>query len=74
VILPEVFLKALNLGRNVGNKIKDFTTVNFDMIYHYRPTQNVVLRPVLSGGRGYYIIGHHEIVLPLLAQAIIERI
>lgn len=74
VILPEVFLKALNLGRNVGNKIKDFTTANFDMIYHYRPSQNVVLRPVLSGGRGYYIIGHHEIILALLGQAIIERI
>jgi len=74
VILPEVFLKALNLGRNLGNKIKDFTTANFDMIYHYRPMQNVVCRPVEIGGRGYYIIGHHEIMLPLLAQAIIEKI
>jgi hypothetical protein len=74
VILPEVFLKALNLARNLGNKIKDFTTVNFDMIYHYRPSQNVCLRPVMSGGKGYYIIGHHEIALPLLAQAIIEKL
>jgi hypothetical protein len=74
VILPEVFLKALNLGRNLGNKIRDFITANFDMIYQYRPYQNVVLRPVLAGGRSYYIIGHHEIMLPLLAQAIIERI
>jgi len=74
VILPEVFLKALNLARNLGNKVKDFTTANFDMIYHYRPSQNVVSRPVASGGRGYYIVGHHEIMLPLLAQGIIEKI
>ena len=74
VLLPEVFLKALNLARNLGNRVKDFTTVNFDMIYHYRPAQNVVVRPTLSGGKGYYIIGHHEIMLPLLAQAIIEGI
>ncbi|MDD5561077.1 MAG: deoxyhypusine synthase family protein [Candidatus Omnitrophica bacterium] len=74
VLLPEVFLKALNLARNLGNKVKDFTTANFDMIYHYRPAQNVVNRPTHSGGRGYYIIGHHEIMLPLLAQAVIEKI
>lgn len=74
VVLPEVFLKALNLARNLGNSVKDFTTANFDMIYHYRPSQNVCQRPVMSGGRGYYIIGHHEIMLPLLAQAIIEKI
>lgn len=74
VILPEVFLKALNLARNLGNTVKDFTTANFDMIYHYRPSQNVCMRPVMSGGKGYYIIGHHEIMLPLLAQAVIEKI
>jgi deoxyhypusine synthase len=74
VILPEVFLKVLNLARNLGNKVKDFTTANFDMVYHYRPLQNVVSRPVEPGGNGYYIIGHHEIMLPLLAQAIIEKI
>jgi len=74
VILPEVFLKALNLTRNLGHKVKDFTTANFDMIYQYRPAQNVVSRPVQPGGRGYYIIGHHEIILPLLAQAVIEKI
>jgi len=76
VILPEVFLKALNLTRNLGNKVKNFTTANFDMIYHYRPLQNVVSRPVEAGksGSGHYIIGHHEIMLPLLAQAIIEKI
>ena len=74
VLLPEVFLKALNLARNLGNKVKDFTTANFDMIYQYRPAQNVVARPTNSGGSGYYIIGHHELMLPLLAQAIIEKI
>ncbi|MCX5700706.1 MAG: deoxyhypusine synthase family protein [Candidatus Omnitrophica bacterium] len=74
VIMPEVFLKALNLARNLGGKVKDFTTANFDMIHHYRPQQNVVTRPVLSGGKGYYIIGHHEIMLPLLAQAVTERL
>ncbi len=74
VILPEVFLKALNLARNLGNRVKDFTTANFDMIYHYRPTQNIVSRPVMSGGKGHYIIGHHEIMLPFLAQAIREKI
>jgi len=74
VILPEVFLKALNLARNLGNRVRDFTTANFDMIYHYRPSQNVCQRPVSSGGKGYYIIGHHEIMLPLFAQAVIEKI
>ncbi|MCU0651558.1 MAG: hypothetical protein MUC39_01265 [Candidatus Omnitrophica bacterium] len=74
VIMPEVFLKALNLARNLGFPVKNFTTANFDMIYQYRPAQNVVIRPVSSGGKGYYIIGHHEIMLPLLAQAIIEKL
>ncbi|MFH1888705.1 MAG: hypothetical protein ABH806_01290 [Candidatus Omnitrophota bacterium] len=74
VILPEVFLKALNLSRNLGYKVKNFTSANFDMIYHYRPMQNVVSRPVQGAGSGHYIIGHHEIMLPLLAQAIIEKI
>lgn len=73
VLLPEVFLKALNLCRNLGNKVKDFTSANFDMLYQYRAAQNVVSRPVLSGGKGYYIIGHHEIMLPLLAQSVIEN-
>lgn len=75
VILPEVFLKALNLTRNLGFKVKDFIAANFDMIHHYRPFQNVVSRPTQSAaGRGYYIIGHHEIMLPLLAQAVIEKL
>lgn len=74
VILPEVFLKALNLSRNLGSTVKNFTTANFDMIYHYRPSQNVVMRPTQGAGKGYYIIGHHEIMIPLLAQAVIEKI
>jgi len=74
VILPEVFLKAINVARNLGYKVKDFTACNFDMLQHYRPYQNVVTRPVKSGGKGYNIIGHHEIMIPLLAQSIIEKI
>ncbi|MFA5114555.1 MAG: hypothetical protein WC469_00620 [Candidatus Omnitrophota bacterium] len=74
VILPEVFLKALNLARNLGMKVRNFTSANFDMSYHYRPHQNVVSRPVSSGGKGYYIVGHHEIMLPLLAQAVLEEL
>ena len=74
VILPEVFLKALNLARNVGHKVYNFTSANFDMIYHYRPAVNVVSRPTQDSGKGYYIIGHHEIMLPFLHRAVIERI
>lgn len=74
VILPEVFLKALNVARNLGHKVKNFTACNFDMVNHYRPFQNVVKRPVSSGGLGYTIIGHHEIMIPLLAQAVTEKI
>jgi hypothetical protein len=74
VILPEVFLKALNLARNLGCRVKNFTTANFDMLYHYRPAQNVVTRPVQCGGKGFYIVGHQEIMLPILAQAVLEKI
>jgi hypothetical protein len=71
VILPEVFLKALTVARNLGHKIKNFTTVNMDMIQHYRPHQNVLSRP---GGKAYALTGHHEIMLPLLYQAVIESL
>ncbi len=74
VILPEVFLKAVSAARNLGFSLKHFTTVNMDFIRHYRPTQNVVLRPTSDGGQGYTLIGHHEIMLPLLAAAIIEQL
>jgi len=72
VIMPEVFLKALAVARNLGHAVRDFTTANFDMIQHYRPGVNVVRRPVLAGGRGYAITGHHEIMIPLLAASIYE--
>ncbi len=74
VILPEVFLKALNVARNLGYGVKDFSACNLDMINHYRPYQNVVRRPIKSGGTGYTLIGQHEILIPLLAQAVIEKI
>lgn len=74
VMMPEVFLKALNLARNLGHSVKNFTTANFDMILHYRPRENVVYRPVLNGGKGFYFIGHHEIMIPLLYQAIVESL
>jgi hypothetical protein len=73
VILPEVFLKAITIARNLGYQVKNFTTANFDMIQHYRPVTNVVKRPVSTGGKGYLITGHHEIMIPMLAQAIIEE-
>ncbi len=74
VLLPEVFLKALTLCRNLGHRVQDFVTANFDVLQHYRPTQNVVRRPVAKGGRGYALTGHHEILLPLLAAAVIEGV
>ena len=67
VILPEVFLKALALSRNLGHRVDRFTTVNIDFIRQYRPQLNVVERPTRRGGRGYSLTGHHEILLPLLA-------
>ena len=70
VIMPEVFLKALAVVRNLGHRVEAFTTANFDMIQHYRPTVNVVQRPVLQGGHGYALTGHHEIMIPLLAAAV----
>jgi len=70
VILPEVFLKGLNLVRNLGYRVNDFTTANFDMFPLYRPLKNVVERPHSLNGRGFSFIGHHEIMLPLLAGAI----
>jgi hypothetical protein len=72
VILPEVFLKALSAARNLGHRVEDFVAVNMDFIQHYRPTQNVVRRPTSRGGRGFALTGHHEIMFPLLAAAVIE--
>lgn len=72
VILPEVFLKALALARNLGHKVEKLTTVNLDFIRHYRPTVNVVQRPTRLGGRGISLVGHHEIMVPLLAAGLVE--
>ncbi|TKB93253.1 MAG: hypothetical protein E8D40_03880 [Nitrospira sp.] len=74
VILPEVFLKTLSLGRNLGHPIANITTVNMDFLSHYRPQTNVVRRPTQKGGQGYSLTGHHEIMLPLLAAAVLEEL
>ena len=72
VVLPEIFLKAVTLVRNLGHPLEDFTTANFDFIQQYRPLTNVVRRPTADGaGRGYSITGHHELTIPLLAAAIL---
>jgi len=74
VVLPEVFLKAVSVVRNLGNPLANFTTANFDFLQHYRPKLNVVERPhARSGGKGYSITGHHEIMIPLLAAALIDQ-
>jgi hypothetical protein len=73
VIMPEVFLKALTVARNLGSKARGFTTAVFDMHVHYRPTMNVMIRPTLDGGKGYMFTGHHEIMLPLLAAMIVAE-
>jgi hypothetical protein len=74
VVMPEVFLKAVSLVRNLGHPLADFTTANFDFLQHYRPRMNVVQRPhAASGGAGYAITGHHELMIPLLAAALIEK-
>jgi hypothetical protein len=74
VIMPEVFLKALAIARNLRFEVKDFTTINMDFIQHYRCRENVLRRPVLSGGNSYALTGHHEIMFPLLAAAVMEEL
>ena len=69
VVLPEVFLKAISVSTNLGIRFPDLTTAVFDFQKHYRPLENVVKRPALQGGRGIYLVGHHEILLPLFFQA-----
>jgi len=73
VLMPEIFLKALSIAQNLGHHVEDFTTANFDMIQHYRPMTNVVKRATSKSGHGFSITGHHEIIIPLLAAAILER-
>ena len=74
VILPEIFLKALTLVRNKGYAIDHVTTVNMDFIRHYRPLTNVVDRPTRKGGKGFNLVGHHEIMIPLLTAGILEKL
>ena len=73
VVLPEVFLKALTLARNLGHRVTGFSTGNLDFIQSYRPGVNVVERPVAGHGRGFRLTGHHEILVPLVAAALVER-
>jgi hypothetical protein len=74
VLLPEVFLKALSAARNSGHRVDELTCVNLDFIRHYRPMTNVVTRPVAQSGRGINLVGHHEIMVALLAAAVIQRL
>jgi hypothetical protein len=74
VIMPEVFLKALTVARNLGHRVDSFTAAAFDMIRQYRTSENVVRRPTHLGGHGYYIVGHHEILIPLLFAAVTEML
>ena len=75
VIMPEVFLKALTIARNLHNgRPTNFTTCDLDMQRHYRPRMNVVQRPTLAGGTGYEITGHHELMVPLLAWGVVEAL
>ncbi|MDH3348228.1 MAG: hypothetical protein OEM02_09070, partial [Desulfobulbaceae bacterium] len=74
VLLPEVFLKALTVVRNLGHEVKKITTANFDFIRHYRTATNVVQRPTMEGGRGFNFTGHHELMIPLLAAALADEL
>jgi hypothetical protein len=72
VVLPEVFLKAVAIARNEGRSLDGLTTVNLDFLRHYRPLTNVVTRPTAGTGRGYSLTGHHELLIPMLAAALVE--
>jgi len=74
VVLPEVFVKALNLARNLGHRVRPLFTLDLDFLRHYRPGVNVVSRPTAAGGRGVHITGHHELLFPVLAGAVLERL
>ena len=74
VILPEVFLKALTVARNLGHTVSNFTAADFDMIQQYRAVENVVKRPTEMGGKGYAFTGHHELMIPLLVQSVLSRL
>lgn len=72
VVLPEVFLKAVAISRNEGRSLQGLATVNLDFLRHYRPLTNVVTRPTTGSGRGYSLTGHHELLIPMLAAALVE--
>jgi hypothetical protein len=74
VVLPEVFLKAVSLARNLGHPVQNLTTVNLDFLAHYRPLTNVVSRPTQQSGKGYHLTGHMEIMVPLLFAAVLEEL
>jgi hypothetical protein len=74
VLMPEVFMKALNLARNLGRKVEAFTAADMDFLRQYRPRMNVVERPTQGGGRGLMLTGHHELMFPLLVAAIREEL
>ena len=74
VVLPEVFVKALNLARNLGHRVRHLTTSDMDFQRHYRPAVNVIARPTAMGGRGIQLTGHHEIMFPLLWAAVEEAL
>jgi len=74
VIIPEVFLKALNLARNVGSRVGELVTLDMDFMRHYRPAVNVVQRPTQGDGKGYQLTGHHEIMFPLLCAAVLDAL
>lgn len=74
VIIPEVFVKALNLARNVGKRVDNLVTIDMDFVRQYRPQMNVVQRPTAGSGRGYHFTGHHEIMFPLLCAAVLEAL
>ena len=74
VLLPEVFLKTVTLSRNLGKSLRKITTANMDFLPHYRPMTNVVRRPTQKGGQGLSLTGHHELMVPLLAAAVIEQL
>lgn len=74
VIIPEIFLKAITIARNLGSRVTNLTTANLDFIRHYRPITNVLLRPTRGAGRGISLTGHHEIMVPLIFWSVMEKL
>ena len=74
VLMPEIFLKALTVVRNLGHSVNKITTANFDFLRQYRTMTNVVNRPTASGGNGFNITGHHELMIPLFACALLDEL